>query len=130
MNFDTRIVGFRTTKRCREDPNIKSIQPIYYSLNERLCKQPKMVKMVSDQMKEEISHYGLDCNDPSLVEAHIEKTMTKQMDDEKIDPGYQRATEIIIWLMVPVLVCMTALACWEYREDREVRRGAKAQEMQ
>lgn len=132
LYYDTRIVGFRTTKSCRQDPNIKSIQPIYYSLNEGFCKSPSMVKMVSDEMKEEIGWYGLDCNDPTLVEAHIEKELKKQKKlekDEKIDPEFQQYTEILIWAMIPVLVCMTALACWEYRDDRDTRREAKNQEM-
>ena len=34
----TRIIGFRSTKRCREDYTTMSIQPIYYSINEEMCK--------------------------------------------------------------------------------------------
>ena len=69
MQYDTRLIGFRTTKRCHEDTNIKSIQPIYYSTNEKVCKRELL--MINDEMKEEIGYYGLDCNDKSFIEAHV-----------------------------------------------------------
>ena len=33
----TRIVGFRTTKACESSKRIMSLQPIYYSLDRRMC---------------------------------------------------------------------------------------------
>ena len=42
-------------------------------------------------MREEIGWYGLDCNDPTLVEAHIEKELKKQKKlekDEKVNPEF------------------------------------------
>ena len=38
-NPHTRLVGFRTTKRCESDNNIMSVQPIYYSIDEQMCKK-------------------------------------------------------------------------------------------
>ena len=33
----TRLVGFRSTKRCEESKTIMSLQPIYYSIDEKMC---------------------------------------------------------------------------------------------
>ena len=60
-NDHTRLIGFRTTKRCRSDKQIMSIQPIYYSIDERMCKS--YVDYVSQELYNEIPAYGAECSD-------------------------------------------------------------------
>lgn len=40
LNYDeshTRLLGFRSGKRCKESKAIRTIQPIFYSVNEKMC---------------------------------------------------------------------------------------------
>ena len=60
----TRLIGFRTGKRCHTDHLIKEIMPIYYSRNEEMCKQH--LTPISQNYQGEIASYGLECNDASL----------------------------------------------------------------
>ena len=46
----TRVIGFRTTKQCRQAKLLKSIQPIYYSRDEDICK--KVLQPISSVMYE------------------------------------------------------------------------------
>ena len=59
-----RVVGFRTGKRCHNESQISAIMPIYYSRNEEMCKN--YLAPISRGMQEEISEYGLECNDAEL----------------------------------------------------------------
>lgn len=61
----TRLIGFRTTKPCQTNKFITSIQPIYYSVDDNICKN--RLTMLSDGMKEEIPEYGLECSDPRVT---------------------------------------------------------------
>ena len=39
-NFDeshTRLLGFRTSKRCHESRTIRTVMPIFYSVDEKMC---------------------------------------------------------------------------------------------
>ena len=41
-NYDerhTRLLGFRSGKRCLESKTISTIQPIFYSISEKMCKE-------------------------------------------------------------------------------------------
>ena len=58
-NSHTRVAGFRTTKRCSTAKTILSVQPIYYSIDEKMCKET--LKPIPTEMFNEISSYGLDC---------------------------------------------------------------------
>lgn len=66
-NKHTRLVGFRTTKRCSSAKQIMSVQPIYFSINEDMCK--KVLKPITRGMLEEIPHFGPSCDeiDTSLI---------------------------------------------------------------
>ena len=57
----TRIVGFRSTKRCREDYTTMSIQPIYYSINEDMCKN--ILKPMTKNLINEVPNYGPECSE-------------------------------------------------------------------
>jgi len=60
-NKHTRIVGFRTTKRCHNSKKIRSIQPIYYSVNEDICKN--QLVQLSKGALQEIESYGPECGE-------------------------------------------------------------------
>ena len=130
MFYDTRLIGFRTSKYCKGDQNIKSIQPIYYSLNENICKNE--LEMVTDDMMEEIQGYGLDCEAFELREHHIKSFASepeeyiKASDAHKgIDIGFQRATEVAIWAIGFVIIALGGFATHEYCEERWARIEAK-----
>ncbi len=59
----TRLVGFRTLKRCDTSLEILRIEPIYYSVSEEMCLEHLVP--ISAGMLEEIPSYGAACNDPS-----------------------------------------------------------------
>ena len=42
-HLNTRLIGFRTTKRCQTDKKIMSVQPIFYSIDEDLCKNQLII---------------------------------------------------------------------------------------
>lgn len=59
-NRHTRLVGFRTTKRCEEAEKIMSVQPIYFSIDETMCKE--YLTPITKGLSEEISAYGPACS--------------------------------------------------------------------
>ena len=64
-NDNTRLIGFRTTKRCHSSKQIKSIQPIYYSINEDICKN--VLLPLTEVILDEIPVYGVECGDGILA---------------------------------------------------------------
>lgn len=55
----TRLIGFRTTKRCESDKFIESLQPIYYSLDREMCTE--VLISLSSSHLDEIGGYGPTC---------------------------------------------------------------------
>ena len=85
----TRLIGFRTTKECRHAKTTKSIQPIYYSRNEQICKN--LLKPVTENMAQELPEYGSECNNPLLINIMsmsasldaVEATQEDEVEEEK-----------------------------------------------
>ena len=70
INNNTQIIGFRTTKACKEAKKIMSIQPIYYSIDRNMCL--KTLKPLSHGMLQEIPQYGPTCNFTKTAELSLE----------------------------------------------------------
>jgi len=62
----TRLVGFRTTKKCRSSQNILQVQPIYFSLDEDVCRN--VLTEVDEGMNYELPEFGKECSDLSLMQ--------------------------------------------------------------
>ena len=58
-NSHTRLIGFRTSKRCHSSKSILSVQPIYYSIDEEFCNS--VFTPLSMGMLAEIGSYGPEC---------------------------------------------------------------------
>lgn len=57
----TRVVGFRTSKRCAGSKNITGVQPIYYSIDEQMCKE--YLEPVTDLLLSEPTGHGPECQE-------------------------------------------------------------------
>ena len=57
----SRLVGFRTTKTCDDAHHLIGIQPIYYSVDDKVCNG--YLTKLSSGMLEEIPTYGETCNE-------------------------------------------------------------------
>ena len=80
-NAHTRIIGFRTTKRCHSAKQILSVQPIYYSINREMCNE--VLKPLSAGMMNEINSYGPECAEDARqdllqldIQANLEGTLS------------------------------------------------------
>ena len=73
LNYDTtRLIGFRTSKRCADDKQISRVMPIYYSIDPGMCKE--YLAPLSAGMREELPEYGLECSDMRLQAAPVSMT--------------------------------------------------------
>lgn len=57
----TRLIGFRTSKSCKQADQISMVQPIYYSIDEQVCK--KYLTPLTPGMHNELPSWGNDCSD-------------------------------------------------------------------
>ena len=89
----TRIVGFRSTKRCREDYTTMSIQPIYYSINENMCKN--ILKPMTKNLINEVPNYGPECSE---VAASAPSRNNSLFNIVNLEQGIEVATEAIVWV--------------------------------
>ena len=71
----TRLIGFRTTKRCESSKFIMSLQPIYYSLDEEMCTE--VLTSLSASHLDEIGGYG-----PTCAQATAELALTLDPEEE------------------------------------------------
>ena len=55
----TRLIGFRTTRPCKQSKVISSVQPIYYSTDEKMCTQT--LKSLRVGQLQELPSFGDDC---------------------------------------------------------------------
>ncbi len=69
----TRLVGFRTGKHCKDAKTIHEITPIYYSIDEMICKH--VIWPINDDLKSEYPAYGLECGDLELQEYDLKKAL-------------------------------------------------------
>mmetsp|Transcript_31059 Transcript_31059/g.41169 ORF Transcript_31059/g.41169 Transcript_31059/m.41169 type:complete len:186 (+) Transcript_31059:372-929(+) len=63
----TRLVGLRTTKECEGSKNIMSVQPIYYSIDKKMCTE--VLQSLDQGLLNEISSYGPTCAEVEAEEA-------------------------------------------------------------
>lgn len=62
---NTRLIGFRTTKRCHTAKQTMSVQPIFFSVNRDLCEN--YLDGIDMAMMDELTHHGPECSDPLIT---------------------------------------------------------------
>jgi len=105
----TRVVGFRTTKSCESAKQILSVQPIYYSVDEKVCKE-RLVQLTPGLL-EEIPSYGPECAvvaAAATVDAAtaLRAANTSQATEARRD-DLTVLTFIIVWISFAILVGQT-----------------------
>ena len=61
----TRLVGFRTSLRCRQTQAIRQIQPVFYSIDQTVC-TGGVLGQIPRGMLSETGAFGMECSDASL----------------------------------------------------------------
>ena len=90
-----------------------SIQPIYYSINEDMCKN--ILKPMTKNLINEIPQYGPEC---SAVAASTNHRGNYLVNIENLDEGIEVATEAIVWvcfILILFITAMLAFRCWAHR---------------
>ena len=99
----TRLVGFRTSLRCRTSQVIKQIQPIYYSIDKDVCQN--LLGQIPRGMLEETPSFGKECNESKLGEAIYVSHQTAQFQSET------QQFEAVTLLFVILITFGLALLC-------------------
>ena len=134
-NYDTtRLVGFRTGKRCRGDMNILQIQAIYYSVSEEMCLSRLMP--IVEHMRTELPYYGSECNmslipEDDLVVQEIEREAVKEAVEQALAAAEAKppqvvvkkeegttATEAAAWITMFLLLATGVLRCHAHARQR------------
>lgn len=131
----TRLIGFRTTKDCATSKLIKSVQPIYYSMDSDICL--KVLGRLTDGHLEEIPGYGPECHERS-VEKLSKKTFYSKNSDAynqvKTEPlsvnyYFTLTTYILIWITFFTVLMLAAKACGDWCASNEDRIERKKREL-
>ena len=80
------------------------MQPIYYSISEKICLD-NLFSMAN--MGDEIQGYGMDCNDATLSE--IEYTLTTIQSETKTEETFAQVTFIIAIITLFIVVNLAFL---------------------
>ena len=109
----TRLIGFRTGKHCKDSKTIHEITPIYYSIDEVICKH--VIWPISEDLQTENPAYGLECGDLELQEYDLRKALgisDMDLEEEKNQKDIVKLTYLtfaVIWvilIMVSIIGCM------------------------
>ena len=112
----TRLIGFRTTKKCKDDKLIKSIQPIYYSKNEEVCKT--ILQPVSNIMMNEPQEYGHNCYEAlpytTLMNNIIRDSQSQSAKSENepsvaVGESFTFTSFLLIWIICAGLVIILVM---------------------
>ena len=112
-NSHTRIVGFRSTKRCREDYTTMSLQPIYYSINENMCKN--ILKPMTKNLINEVPMYGPECSEVAAYAPHRRGFLVNVAN---LEQGIEVATEAIVWVCFILILFITAFMAFRCIANR------------
>lgn len=122
----TRIVGFRTTKSCENAKQIMSVQPIYYSVDEKICKQ-KLIKLTPGLL-EEIPSYGPECAAVPVQSATTAKP-TDSVQQQGVSEEFTEITFLAVWFIFGMLLCQSYSCLRGFCEDRRKRIDRKKVEL-
>ena len=120
----TRLIGFRTGKECKQADFISMVQPIFYSTDEKVCKEH--LTSLTPGMLDEMVEWGKECSDLTL-NAMI-KEFKASDENARLSEGYAGLT-MVICLLCFVLVCHVAILQgmrW-YNERTKLRLARQAE---
>ena len=89
-----------------------SVQPIYYSIDEHMCKN--VLLNIQKGLLYEIPSFGRECSDLEL-----NKTIKHQMLDDQIEEETEVFNSVTVTLMILILLFLVALVCLQYRNSKE-----------
>ena len=100
-NDHTRLVGFRTTKNCKDSMLIRSLQPIYFSVNQEMCQEHLIA--LTDNMIHEVEAYG-----PSVCPVNYNvNTYTPEAragTPTKTDDNQNLLSLIVVFLVIVIMI--------------------------
>jgi len=62
----TRLLGFRSAKRCQQDKQISSMMPIFYSVDQQMCKE--VLQPLISSWYDEMPFFGNECHQTARLE--------------------------------------------------------------
>ena len=133
----TRLIGFRTTKRCDTSRFIQQIQPVYFSIDEKMCKEN--LYTIPQNLLEEIQEYGIECSDAKLqgvlAKAHaltVTATPTEGSVASQESTGQSDHLTLlvfgVIWCIFFITIALVIVQCkrtCEQKRDKQVRRNVQ-----
>ena len=105
INDTTRLVGFRTSLRCRTSQVIKQIQPIYYSIDGEVCRN--LLGQIPRGMLEETPAFGNECNSSKISDGVIMMETTAQFNRET--HAFEGVTLVCVVLMTIALLILCSI---------------------
>lgn len=119
----TRLIGFRTTKKCDEGKVISSVQPIYFSIDKTMCKD--YLKPVSAGLMEEISGFGPTCDGGYVENVGVMHRTTVVEGQSDFTAQMVVATFVLMVVILVILLCIGACKCKTMIAQRRERKRNK-----
>ena len=125
-NYDsTRLIGFRTSKLCQQTDYFSGIQPIYFSTDERMCKDHLFPLL--EGMLEEIPAYGLTCGDASTNQ--VLNVISQDASHDRYMQGVSGFTFILTCIGFALVWALCFFQFKRWYDDREARKEQKETEL-
>lgn len=114
----TRLVGFRTSLRCRTSQVIQQVQPIYYSVSSDVCSN--LLSSIPQGMITETPSFGAECNQIDLQRPITVETNNKNFsfNMQKLDA----VTSLFAWILFLLLLAITF---FQYSSSKRLERIEK-----
>jgi len=129
-NYDTtRLIGFRTGKRCEGEKHISQVEPIYYSIDSRMCKE--YLSPLSLGMREEIPSYGLKCSDQRLhpIVSETFNSHHSHGTTASLSESFLNITFALVWVILILVILVSILQCKRYCNEKSERTARKRIEL-
>ena len=105
--------------------------PIYYSIDKTVCMN--YLLPMSEEMREELPSYGLECSDARLSPAPIAINYnTASMDAERangISESFVNITFALVWVILLIVILIGGLQCKRYCDEGSERASKKRIEL-
>ena len=125
-NKHTRLVGLRTTKRCANAKEIMSVQPIYLSVDEDMCKNTLID--ITRGMTQEISEFGPSCDE---IDNSLFFTTTQNIHAPNLTNGEDSTRPLqhfVTWATFVMVIILAFIVCRDSIKRRSERSEQKRAE--
>ena len=116
----TRLIGFRSSLKCRTSQAILHVQPIYFSTSEQICTEALYSLDHGSSLKYEIADFGAECGAQQLM-----KAQTVQTFDDQLFRETHIFNGVTLTLVFAILLFLVALAILHVRNHRVRKRLEK-----